>query len=62
LAHKYQSVNFDFPFEFLCVDGCREKPVSFLSRRIKRLEGSWFELLSCGDFSNVSTMCSVKCL
>jgi hypothetical protein len=62
LAQKYQSIDFNFPFEFLCVDGCREKLVSFLSHRIKRLEGSWFKLLSCSDFSNAPTRCSVKFL
>jgi hypothetical protein len=33
---------------------------SLLSRRIKRLEDSWFKSLTCGDFSNVATSCSVK--
>jgi hypothetical protein len=34
----------------------------FLSRCIKRIEGSWFKLLSHGDFLNTSTRCSMKWL
>jgi hypothetical protein len=59
-AHKYQSIDFNFLFEFLCVDGCREKSVSFLSHRIKRLDGSWFKLLSRGDFLNVVLLASFR--
>jgi hypothetical protein len=44
------------------VDCCRLKPVLFLSRQIKRLEGSWFKSLSRGDFLNAPTSCSVKYL
>jgi hypothetical protein len=46
----------------LLVNCCRWKPVIFLSHQIKRLEDPWFKLLFRGDFSNVPTMCSVKCL
>jgi hypothetical protein len=59
-AHKYQSIDFNFLFEFLCVDGCREKSVSFLSHRIKRLDGSWFKLFSRGDFLNVVLLASFR--
>jgi hypothetical protein len=37
-------------------------PISFLSRRIKRLEDSLFKSLSRGDFSNTPTGWLVKCL
>jgi hypothetical protein len=32
------------------------------SHRTKRLEDSWFKSLSCGNFPNTPTRCSVKCL
>jgi hypothetical protein len=37
-------------------------PVILLSHWIKRLEDSWFKLLSHGDFLNTPTRCSVKYL
>jgi hypothetical protein len=56
------TVDSDFRLLFarLCVTRCKENPVVFSSHWIKRLEDSWFKLLSCGDFSNAPTKCSVK--
>jgi hypothetical protein len=47
---------------YFCVNRCREKLVLLSSHRIKRLEDSWFKLLSHGDFLNASTRCSLNCL
>jgi hypothetical protein len=47
---------------YFCVNRCREKLVLLSSHRIKRLENSWFKLLSHGDFLNASTRCSLNCL
>jgi hypothetical protein len=37
-------------------------PGLFLSYRIEKLEVSWSELLSCGDFPNAHVWCLVKCM
>jgi hypothetical protein len=65
-AHKlfsrfFKRVNFGVDFLWILVwIVAGSRPGLFLSYRIEKLEVSWSELLSCGDFLNVHVRCSVK--
>jgi hypothetical protein len=56
----YQAPQFDFP---IACELLQELiPVILLSRRIKRIDDSWFKMCSHGDLPNTPIRCTIKYL